>query len=90
KPFVQGILKHIDLSKVEGPNQAFAQARSVISQREMAVLKLIAQGMSNQEIAENLFISLHTVKTHARRINAKLAVKSRTQAIIKAREVGLI
>jgi len=90
KPFVQGILKHIDLSKVEGPNQAFAQARSVISQREMAVLKLIAQGLSNQEIAENLFISLHTVKTHARRINAKLAVKSRTQAIIKAREVGLI
>jgi len=56
----------------------------------MAVLKLIAQGMSNQEIAENLFISLHTVKTHARRINAKLAVKSRTQAIIKAREVGII
>ncbi len=90
KPFVQGILKHIDLSAVEGPNQAFAQARSVISQREMAVLKLIAQGLSNQEIAENLFISLHTVKTHARRINAKLAVKSRTQAIIKAREVGLI
>ncbi len=90
KPFVQGILQHIDLSSVEGPNQAFAQARNVISQREMGVLKLIASGLSNQEIADNLFISLHTVKTHARRINAKLSVKSRTQAIIKAREVGLI
>ncbi len=90
KPFVQAILQHIDLSAVEGPNQAFAQARSVISQREMGVLKLIASGLSNQEIADNLFISLHTVKTHARRINAKLSVKSRTQAIIKAREVGLI
>ena len=90
KPFVQTILNHIDLSVMEGPNQAFAQVRGVISQREMTVLKLIAQGLSNQGIAENLFISLHTVKTHARRINSKLEVKSRTQAIIKARELGLI
>jgi LuxR family maltose regulon positive regulatory protein len=90
KPFVQAILIHIDLSVFEGPNQAFAQVRNIISQREMTVLKLIAQGLSNQEIAENLFISLHTVKTHARRINAKLQVKSRTQAIIKARELGVI
>ncbi|MEH6345856.1 MAG: LuxR C-terminal-related transcriptional regulator [Bermanella sp.] len=90
KPFVQSIMSHIDLSKDQGPNQGFAQVKTMVSQREMAVLKLIAQGLSNQAIAEHLFISLHTVKTHARRINAKLSVKSRTQAIIKAREVGLI
>lgn len=90
KGFVQAILQNIELNEDDNHNQAFAQARSVISQREMGVLKLIAQGLSNQEIAEKLFISLHTVKTHARRINAKLGVKSRTQAIIKAREIGLI
>jgi LuxR family maltose regulon positive regulatory protein len=61
-----------------------------ISDREQGVLELIAQGLSNQEIADKLHISLHTVKTHARRINAKLDVKSRTQAIVRARELGLL
>ncbi|MDI9244950.1 LuxR C-terminal-related transcriptional regulator [Marinobacter sp. CHS3-4] len=61
-----------------------------ISERERGVLELIAQGFSNQDIADNLHISLHTVKTHARRINAKLEVKSRTQAIVRARELGLL
>ncbi|WP_416332560.1 response regulator transcription factor [Marinobacter sp. NP-4(2019)] len=61
-----------------------------ISEREQGVLELIAKGLSNQEIADQLHISLHTVKTHARRINAKLEVKSRTQAIVRARELGLL
>lgn len=61
-----------------------------ISERERGVLELIARGLSNQEIADTLHISLHTVKTHARRINAKLSVKSRTQAIVRARELGLL
>ncbi|MDC0661769.1 LuxR C-terminal-related transcriptional regulator [Marinobacter sp. SS21] len=61
-----------------------------ISDREFGVLELIAMGLSNQEIADRLHISLHTVKTHARRINAKLGVKSRTQAIVRARELGLL
>nr|WP_323133344.1 LuxR C-terminal-related transcriptional regulator [Marinobacter sp. F3R08] len=61
-----------------------------ISEREQGVLELIARGLSNQEIADKLHISLHTVKTHARRINAKLEVKSRTQAIVRARELGLL
>ncbi len=61
-----------------------------ISEREQSVLELIAKGLSNQEIADKLHISLHTVKTHARRINAKLEVKSRTQAIVRARELGLL
>lgn len=90
KEFVRTILSNIELNDQGHHNQAFAQVRSIISQRELAVLKLIAEGLSNQEIAERLFISLHTVKTHARRINGKLGVKSRTQAIIKAREIGVI
>lgn len=61
-----------------------------ISEREQGVLGLIAKGLSNQAIADQLHISLHTVKTHARRINAKLEVRSRTQAIVRARELGLL
>lgn len=90
KPFVQSILKNIELTEDASPNKEFAKMRLVLSQREMSVLKLIAEGLSNQEIAERLFISLHTVKTHARRINGKLDVKSRTQAILKAKEVGIL
>jgi ATP/maltotriose-dependent transcriptional regulator MalT len=63
---------------------------SNLSIREQEVLALIAQGYSNQGIADQLFISLHTVKTHARKINAKLGAKSRTQAIVKARELMII
>ncbi len=61
---------------------------TVLSNRELTVLRLIAQGCSNQEIAEQLFISLHTVKTHARRINTKLGVARRTQAVAKAKALA--
>lgn len=61
-----------------------------LSDREQGVLVLIAEGHSNQSVADKLFISLNTVKTHARKINTKLGVKNRTQAIAKARELGLL
>ena len=61
-----------------------------LSQRELEVLQLIALGSSNLEIAERLFISLHTVKTHARRIHSKLGVERRTQAVAKAKMLGLM
>ncbi|WP_433738738.1 LuxR C-terminal-related transcriptional regulator [Pseudomonas putida] len=61
-----------------------------LSGRELEVLGLIAQGNSNQQIAEQLFISLHTVKTHARRIHSKLGVERRTQAVATAKKLGLI
>lgn len=61
-----------------------------LSDREIEVLQKIAEGLSNQEIADRLFISLHTVKTHARKINIKLAAKNRTQALCRARELALI
>ncbi|MBF8740075.1 LuxR C-terminal-related transcriptional regulator [Pseudomonas guariconensis] len=61
-----------------------------LSGRELAVLELIAQGCSNQQISERLFISLHTVKTHASHINSKLGVERRTQAVAKAKSLGLL
>lgn len=61
-----------------------------ISQREFEVLELIAEGCTNQEIADRLFISLNTVKTHSSNLFAKLDVKRRTQAVQKAKELTLL
>ena len=61
-----------------------------ISKREYEVLALLATGMSNQEIADALFISQNTVKTHTSRLFEKLAVKNRTHAILKSKELGII
>ena len=61
-----------------------------ISPREFEVLQLIAKGHTNQEIADTLFISLNTVKTHSSNLFTKLDVKRRTQAVRRARELHLI
>ncbi len=61
-----------------------------LSQRELEVLQLIAQGLSNREISERLFLALDTVKGHNRRIYGKLGVKNRTQAINKARSLNIL
>ena len=61
-----------------------------LSDRELDVLKLIAEGLTNQEIASNLYLSLNTVKAHTRNIYGKLNVNSRTQAIAKAGTLGLL
>jgi LuxR family maltose regulon positive regulatory protein len=68
-------------------------ARSLVeplSQRELEVLRLIAQGLSNREISERLFIALITVKGHNRKIFSKLQVQRRTEAVARAREMGLL
>lgn len=62
----------------------------LLSKREVEVLRLIETGLSNQEIANNLYISLFTVKSHIQRISTKLEVKRRTQAVAKAKSLGLI
>lgn len=61
-----------------------------ISKREHEVLMLMAEGLSNQEIADKTFVSLNTVKTHVSNILMKLDAKRRTQAVIRARELSLI
>jgi LuxR family maltose regulon positive regulatory protein len=61
-----------------------------LSPRELGVLRLIAEGQSNQDIARTLIISTGTVKVHTRNIYGKLGVGSRSQAIAKARELGLL
>lgn len=74
----------------EPPAEPAGSAGEVLSGRELAVLELIAQGLSNQEISERLFISLHTVKSHARHINDKLGVERRTQAVARAKPHGVV
>ncbi|MDP1545090.1 MAG: LuxR C-terminal-related transcriptional regulator [Anaerolineales bacterium] len=61
-----------------------------LSDREFEVLRLIAQGLSNQEITQKLFVALSTIKGHNLRIFAKLQAKSRTEAVARARELGLL
>ena len=61
-----------------------------ITARELEILKLIAGGMSNREIAEKLFVSENTVKTHSSRLFEKLSAKRRTQAVQIAKELRLI
>ena len=61
-----------------------------ITKRELEILELIAQGHSNREIAEKLFVSENTVKTHSSRLFDKLSAKRRTQAVQIGKEMGLI
>ena len=61
-----------------------------ITQREFEVLELMAKGHSNQEIADQLFVSLNTVKTHSSNLFSKLDVKRRTQAVQRAKELGIL
>jgi two-component system, NarL family, response regulator LiaR len=61
-----------------------------LSKRELEVLQLMSEGLSNREIAEKLFLSLSTIKTHSSNLFEKLGVKRRTQAIEKAKRLSLI
>lgn len=70
-------------------NEAELESRK-ISKRELEVLTLMAEGLSNNEIAERLFVSLNTVKTHSAKLFEKLEVKRRTQAIETAKKLSLL
>lgn len=70
-------------------NEAELESRK-ISKRELEVLTLMAEGLSNNEIAERLFVSLNTIKTHSAKLFEKLEVKRRTQAIETAKKLSLL
>jgi LuxR family maltose regulon positive regulatory protein len=73
------------------PGQRAAQPLiEPLSQRELEVLRLMAQGLSNREIGERLFLALSTVKGHGRNVFDKLHVHRRTEAVARARELGLL
>jgi LuxR family maltose regulon positive regulatory protein len=79
--------------KDERPKASVPGSSSLIeplSQRELEILKLIAQGLSNREIGERLFLALDTIKGYNRKIFDKLQVQSRTEAIACTRELGLL
>lgn len=61
-----------------------------LSEREIELLQLIGDGLSNRDVGDKLFISLHTVKAHTRNIYAKLEAHNRTEAVTKARAFGLL
>jgi ATP/maltotriose-dependent transcriptional regulator MalT len=61
-----------------------------LSDRELAVLRLIVAGMSNREIAAELFISPGTAKTHVHHLCGKLGVRNRTEAAMRAKEMGMV
>jgi DNA-binding CsgD family transcriptional regulator len=93
KPKVETIVIEKEVPAPAGNRFAFnekAMNDLNLSKRELEVLELIAEGLSNQEIAARLFVSLNTIKTHSSRIFEKLDVKRRTQAIEKAKRLNLI
>lgn len=63
---------------------------ATLTQRELEVLRLIAQGLTNEEISKTLFVTLNTIKGHNQRIFSKLQVKSRTEAILRTQELKLL
>ncbi|TDF84176.1 helix-turn-helix transcriptional regulator [Pseudomonas sp. H9] len=67
-----------------------ANKTEVLTFRETAVLKLLAQGLTNKEIGSQLFISLNTVKTHTSSVKQKLGVVGRTRAVMRAQALGLL
>ncbi len=67
-----------------------SKSQSILSKRELEVLHLLSLGHSNQEIADQLFVSITTIKTHTSNIYQKLDVKRRTQAVQKGLDLGLI
>ena len=79
-----------ELSEEEVKAMVAERQKLGLSTGEQEVLQLMAEGLSNQEIAERLFLSVPTVKTHSSKLFEKLDVKRRTQAVEKARQLGLI
>ena len=93
KPKVETVIIEKKVVLATGPDFILNEdevRRLNLSKRELEVLQLMASGMSNQEIAERLFVSLNTIKTHSAQIFEKMVVKRRTQAVDMAKRLSII
>ena len=85
---------YTDVQPFQTPKPARAhlipESTETLTRREVEVLQMLASGISNQELADRLFVSESTIKTHLAKINAKLGTRNRAQAIISARQLGII
>jgi LuxR family maltose regulon positive regulatory protein len=77
-------------SQIVNPKSDSANLVEPLTDHELAILRLMAAGLSNQEIADQLYLSLNTIKWYARHIFSKLAVNKRTQAVARAQELGIL
>lgn len=92
-PFIaREILKQISEAEAPSPEQTVADEAdlNLLTSREKEILCLVAQGLSNREIAEQLFVSRYTVESHIKHIYRKLAVTKRTKAMSTARSMGIL
>ena len=92
-PFIaQEILKQISVAVIPAvADQKIIDAdMELLTSRETEILNLVAQGMSNREIAEQLFVSKYTVESHIKHIYRKLSVSKRTKAVSAARSLGIL
>jgi len=93
KPKVETVIVEKEIM-LTPPSEFFLNEKEVkrlnLSKRELEVLQLMAAGLSNQEIAERLFVSLNTIKTHSAQIFEKMEVKRRTQAVDLGKKLSII
>ena len=93
--YIQRLLRAFPVDEPEKvispqPHESNSDLIEPLSEREIEVLQLISQGLSNREVGERLYLTLNTVKAHSRTIYSKLGVNNRTQAVSKARALGII
>jgi LuxR family maltose regulon positive regulatory protein len=87
RAFVKKLLSAFKLRRIVKHHDGLLEP---LSERELEVLRFIAAGLSNKKITEELYISMSTVKTHLRNIYGKLDVHSRTEAVAKAKDLGIL
>jgi len=91
RAYASRLLSYLDGDSAKEAGRPTGEALTEpLTQRELEVLRLIAQGLSNREIGERLFLALSTVKGHTRIIFDKLQVHRRTEAVARARDLGLL
>lgn len=88
--YSQELLRAFEGASGSEPSPISQPLLDPLSDRELEILRLVAEGLSNREVCERLFVALDTVKGHNRNIYQKLQVKRRTEAVARARELGLI